>query len=69
MKEIFAKRLLELMREEHLSQRKLAKAANLPQTVISNWINQISLPTIDHLCKLADFFQVSTDYLLGRKEY
>ena len=32
---------------------------------ISNWENNNILPSIDMLIRLADIFQVSTDYLLG----
>ena len=34
-------------------------------TSISNWENDNILPSIEMLVKIADFFSVSTDYLLG----
>ena len=35
---------------------------------ISGWKNNGSLPKCDVLCKIADYFNVTTDYLLGRTE-
>ena len=34
---------------------------------ISNWENDNIMPSIDMLVRIVDFFQVSTDYLLGRE--
>ena len=34
---------------------------------MSNWENDNVLPSVEMLTKLADFFNVSTDYLLGRE--
>lgn len=35
---------------------------------ISGWKNNGSLPKCDVICKIADYFNVTTDYLLGRTE-
>ena len=34
-------------------------------SVVSNWENDNILPSIEMLVKIANFFEVSTDYLLG----
>ena len=34
---------------------------------ISNWENDNIMPSVDMLVKIADFFGVTTDYLLGRE--
>ncbi len=34
-------------------------------SVVSNWENDNILPSIEILVKIANFFEVSTDYLLG----
>ena len=49
-----------------MSQVELAKSLNVSKQCISNWENDNIMPSIDMLMKLADFFNVSTDMLLGR---
>ena len=41
---------------------------NVSKQCVSNWENDNVLPSIDMLVKLADFFRVTTDYLLCRDE-
>ena len=49
----------------NLSQVDLAKALGVTKQSISNWENDNIQPSIDMLIRLAHFFSVSTDYLLG----
>ena len=49
-----------------LSQVDLAKRLNVSKQCVSNWENDNVLPSITMLNQLADFFGVSTDFLLGR---
>lgn len=60
-----------LRQARNLSQVDLAKALNVTKQSISNWENDNIQPSIDMLMRLADFFSVSTDYLLGldQKKY
>ncbi len=48
-----------------ISQVELAKHLNVTKQSISNWENDNIQPSIEMLMKLATFFSVSTDYLLG----
>ena len=66
---IFAERLLELRKEEQMSQAALAKELDVSYSVVCYWETDRSEPTAPNLVKLADFFEVSVDYLLGRTEY
>ena len=50
-----------------LSQVDLANKLNVSKQCVSNWENDNVLPSISMLLELADFFGVSTDYLLGRE--
>ena len=50
------------------SQAEFAEILNLPRYVVSNWEQGRSKPTIDDLINIADCFNVSTDYLVGRSE-
>lgn len=49
----------------NLSQVDLAKALGVTKQSISNWENNNIQPSIDMLIHLAQFFSVSTDFLLG----
>lgn len=51
----------------HLTQVDLAKELNVTKQTVSNWENDNIQPSIDILIKLADFFGVTTDYLLDRE--
>ncbi len=66
---IFADRLLELRKEKGISQAKLAKQLEVSYGVVCYWETDRSEPTAPNLVKIADFFDVSVDYLLGRVDY
>lgn len=51
-----------------LNQVEFAKTLGVSKQCVSNWENDNVMPSIEMLCKIADFFNVSTDYLLGRNE-
>ncbi len=61
--------LTELCIEKDLSQKKLAKLLCLSIGTISNYENNVHAPDLNTLRKLADFYGVTTDYLLGRTGY
>lgn len=48
-----------------LSQVELAKGLHVSKQCISNWENDNILPSVEMLVKIANFFDVSTDCLLG----
>lgn len=58
-------RLKELRTERCLSQTELAKKIETTQRNLSNWENGINEPDFETLIRIADVFQVTTDYLLG----
>ena len=51
-----------------INQVEFAKILCVTKQCVSNWENDNVVPSTDMLCKIADFFGVSTDYLLGRSE-
>lgn len=65
MKENISIRLKELRIENGLSQQKLAKEINVTQKAIDFWEKGINEPKASYIIKLAKYFNVSTDYLLG----
>lgn len=57
-----------LRQSRNLSQVELAKRLNVTKQSVSNWENDNIQPSIEMLLKMAEFFSVSTDYLLARDE-
>ena len=55
-----------LRQARNMTQVELANRLGLTKQCISNWENDNVAPSVEMLVKLADFFCVSTDYLLGR---
>lgn len=48
-----------------ITQVQLAKSLGVTKQSVSNWENDNIQPSIDMLIRIAEFFQVSTDYMLG----
>ena len=63
--EVFCKRLKELRLEKELKQSDFAKVMNLASNTISSWERGNSSPDLNELKLIAQFFNVTTDYLLG----
>lgn len=61
-------RLKELRQEKGLTQAEVAKSVKTSQRNIGRWENGENEPTASFIAKLAEFFQVSTDYLLGLED-
>lgn len=53
---------------KNLNQVEFAKLIGVTKQCVSNWENDNVIPSIEMLVKMADLFNVSTDYLLGRTE-
>lgn len=64
----FGQRLKELRKSKRLTQQQLADIFFLNKSSISRYENGSQLPENEQLQKLADYFEVSIDYLLGRDE-
>lgn len=56
--------LRELLEERNITQKDLAKDLNLAPTTLGNYIRNIREPDYSTLKRIADYFHVSTDYLL-----
>lgn len=59
-------KIKELRVEKGIDQQTLAQALKIGKGSISNWEVGRTEPSIDYILSLADYFEVSTDYLLGR---
>ena len=58
-------RIRELRLAYNISQVELAKALGVTKQSVSNWENDNIQPSIEMLIKIANYFHVKTDYLLG----
>ncbi len=67
MEIVVSLRIKELMKAEKLTQVGLATAIGVGQSTVSDWLAAKSEPSIENLWKLADFFDVTIDDLVGRK--
>ncbi|MEI3331325.1 MAG: helix-turn-helix transcriptional regulator [Oscillospiraceae bacterium] len=61
-------RLRELRLERNMSQQRLAMELSMTQNTISRYENGEREPGIKELIRIADYFNVSLDYLLERSE-
>lgn len=64
MYEIF----VELLHKYGVTPYKISKETGISQTTLSNWKSGRSLPKVESMQKIADFFGVSLEYLLTGKE-
>lgn len=65
----FGEFLAELRKEKGLLQKEVANYLKVTVATISNYEKGVHSPDLNTLIKLADFFDVSTDYLLQRTNY
>ena len=61
-------RVRELRLERNMSQQRLAMELSMTQNTISRYENGEREPGIKELIRIADYFNVSLDYLLERSE-
>ena len=63
-----AERLLKLRLQKKATQLEVARQIGVHKSSISAYEVGRRMPTSDQLCKLADFYNTTTDYLLGRTD-
>ena len=63
---VFPERLRREMAGRQMTQGDLAAKLGYTQTAVSYWATGKRRPGLDDLCRLADEFGTTTDYLLGR---
>ena len=62
------RRLLELRKKRGMSQLYLAMELHMSQNTISRYETGAREPCIEHLIRIADYFDASIDYLVGRTD-
>lgn len=65
---MFQERLRKLRIERDLSQDEVGQSLNLSGRTIGNYESGKRMPALDTLISLAEFYEVSIDYLLGRTD-
>ena len=68
MKNKLGKQLKEIREYNNLSQRKLANDLGVTQACIGKWETGDREPSLDDLIKVAKYFGVTTDYMLGLED-
>ena len=63
---MYFQRLRDLREDMDLRQEDVAKILGISQTVYSRYERGYQTIPVNHLLRLADFYGVTTDYILGR---
>lgn len=62
---MYINRILQLIEENGLSARSFAQKIGLSANCVSEWKSGRIKPSLEHIIRIAAFFDVSADYLLG----
>ena len=65
---VFQENLIELRKRNNLTQKAMANSLGITQPSYIRYENGTAEPTQQTLVKIADLFDVSIDFLLGRKD-
>lgn len=65
---MFKIRLKKIRESKGLSQKQLAIFLDVSQGAVGNWESGTRMPNLEILGKIADYFDVTTDYLLGKED-
>lgn len=64
----FTERFCELLEQRNMTAYALAKDSGINERIVGHWKAGERYPSMDNLVKLADYFNVSIDYLVGRSD-
>lgn len=63
----FSEQIRKLLVRLTISKRKFCEKLPVTRSVLYYWMSGKSIPSLDYLIRLADYFKCSTDYILGRE--
>lgn len=66
---MIAKNVRRMLRANHLTQRELADSVGMSEQAMSNKLRGLKNFTLRDISRIADYFDVSLDYLTGRSDY
>ena len=69
MQNMFDRRLRELLKENDMTQKELARRIGVSQSSITYWVNGVKQPTAENIYAVAKAFETTADYLLGLSDY
>lgn len=61
-------KIKELRKTAGLTQENIAKKLKISRQVFANYENEVNQPSLEMLCEIADLFNCSIDYLVGRED-
>lgn len=62
-------KLFEVLKERGITAKTLSLETGIPQSTITDWKNGRTVPPIDKFFAIANYLNLSVDYLLGRTEH
>jgi len=68
MRTVLAKRLRECRKKGGYTQREVSIYSDMTETAYQNYESGIREPKLSYLMRIADFYKVSLDYLVGRTD-
>lgn len=69
LEKIISRVLKELREQYQFTQKQVAEKLGVVYQTYQSYELGINLPSLENFVKLADIYDVSLDYLLGRKEF
>ncbi len=63
---MYFQRIRDLREDSDLTQQQVSEILGIKQTVYSRYERGYQTLPVEHLLKLADYYNVPTDYILGR---
>lgn len=66
---VIASRIKELRLEKGMTQAQLGAAIGVSQKAVDYWERSVNEPKASYIFKLAQIFDVSSDYLIGLKDW
>ncbi len=69
MKNIIKERLRELRKENGYTQKFVAKAINKSETGYASWEQGLAEPNLNDIILICELYGVTSDYLIGLKDY
>ena len=66
---VFGQRVKDALKSQGLTQKELAKSINVQPSTLCEWLNDNNEPPMQSIVDIANALNLSTDYLLGIKEF
>ncbi len=66
---VFGERVKQALKEAGITQKQMARQLNVQTSTLCEWLNDHNEPPMQMIVDIAVFLEVSTDYLLGIKDY